>query len=357
MIVIYQNNQITAVDKKLLQILNCSLTDLSEKISQVDLALNSIQNSQITIENQIFNVKEVEIVSIKNFHIYNLQNSEEINTLENNFNLPITEEIKIENPIKKPSLEEMFSSDINIISPVSKENKNKETSEEIKIKGISENILPEIIPTTKSEFQELKVEPEGISITFEDEFKEIEAILSLNSEEAKKLILQDLQKAANDFEMDLESIINLYMDLINQIETNKNNFYNAINSKDYETIHKIAHSLKGASLNLRLSNIALILKTIDEKSKEKVSFDKLEFLVNNFYAFVDKINNLDSKIGNLNENEMPEYLKQLILDTIKDYLSIQDEKKLKKDLKYIEKLLNIKINSIEELQEIIKAEK
>ena len=163
--------------------------------------------------------------------------------------------------------------------------------------------------------------------------------------------------------MDIDSIMDLYKELIKQIENSKSKFYSALKSNNYEEIHKIAHSLKGAALNLRISNLALILKTIDEKSKSKTSFDTLEFLINNFYSFVEKVKNLNltEETHNKTENEtnvkIPDYLKELILNTIKNYLSTQNEKKLKKDLKYIEKLLNVKINSIEELQQLIKAEK
>ena len=220
--------------------------------------------------------------------------------------------------------------------------------------------------TAQPEIPEL-IEPEEISITFEDEFEEIEKILSLNPNEAKKLILEDLQQAATDFEMDIDTIKELYDELISQIETSKEAFYKAIKAQDYEEMHKISHSLKGASLNLRISNLAIILKTIDEKSKENISFDKLEFLVNNFYEFVEKVKSLEEEApateetteesSNKTKKEIPGYLKDLILNTIKNYLSTQDEKRLKKDLKYIEKLLNVKINSIEELQQLVKADK
>ena len=157
--------------------------------------------------------------------------------------------------------------------------------------------------------------------------------------------------------MDIETIKELYNELVNQIDTNKKAFYNAIKTKDYEEMHKISHLLKGASLNLRLSNLAIILKTIDEKSKEKISFDKLEFLVNNFYTFVNKVKTLELETNSSTPDKMPAFVKELILETIKNYVETQNEKKLKKDLKYIEKLLNTKINSIEELQSIVKGKK
>ena len=387
MTVIFKDNQIQAVDKKLLEILECTLMDISAKISKLDLALNSLTNNTIQIDNKHFRVKQIETISIENFYIYQLQQTdsrvEENNILSSLDNTSFDIKNSNEHVEEKSSLQHIFSDDIKIISPDQQSNeisksipaeenintspiqhqeKNDETNKNKTFdKEINEPLIPEPAKEenleNKNEIKitEIKPEDEEISITFEDEFKEIENILSLDNKEAKELILKDLQKAAKDFDMDLDSIKELYYDLINQIKTSKDDFYNAIKEKDYEALHKISHSLKGASLNLRISNLAILLKTIDEKSKENISFDKLEFLVNNFYAFVDKIEDFD--LNNTSNTQIPDYLKELILVTIKDYVSTQNEKKLKKDLKYIEKLLNKKINSIEELQDIIKAEK
>ena len=387
MTVIFKDNQIQAVDKKLLEILECTLMDISAKISKLDVALNSLTNNTIQIDNKLFRVKQIETISIENFYIYQLQQTdstiEENNILSSLDNTSFDIKNSNEHVEEKSSLQHIFSDDIKIISPDQQSNeisksipaeenintspiqhqeKNDETNKNKTFdKEINEPLIPEPAKEenleNKNEIKitEIKPEDEEISITFEDEFKEIENILSLDNKEAKELILKDLQKAAKDFDMDLDSIKELYYDLINQIKTSKDDFYNAIKEKDYEALHKISHSLKGASLNLRISNLAILLKTIDEKSKENISFDKLEFLVNNFYAFVNKIEDFD--LSNTSNTQIPDYLKELILVTIKDYVSTQNEKKLKKDLKYIEKLLNKKINSIEELQDIIKAEK
>ena len=398
MIIIFQNHQITAVDKELLQILKCSLNDLSDKISQIDLALKSIQNSEIKIENEFFSVKEVQLISLENFAVYELskQTSElplEIKPAQSaGENLDFLtqtapEENKTESllgdfeikPIEpSPNLnfpeqttaneKETLLKEITPLEVSGEEKKEADFSLETPVKSETELNISSGMETPKENLFEIETsnkpleetaQPQEISITFEDEFEEIEKILSLNDKEAKTLILQDLEKASADFDMDMESIKELYNDLINQIETNRDNFYNAIKAHDYEEMHKIAHSLKGASLNLRVSNLAIILKTIDEKSKEKISFDKLEFLVNNFYAFVNKVKTLELEKNDSKETkaDIPELLKKLILATIKEYTATQNEKKLKKDLKYIEKLLNVKINSIEELQNMIKAVK
>ena len=368
MIVVFQNHQITAVDKELLHILKCSLNDLSDKISLIDLALKSIQNGEIKIDNKIFSVKEVPLVSVESISIYQLSKKSELpmeiseTSQESDFKTP-SENKDIESLLGEFEIkpietlpEENLKSEKPLEETETKPLETKEASFEISKEQItpSENLKVE---TEKESSKKESKESEEITITFDDEFEEIEKILSLDDEKAKKLILEDLEKAADDFEMDLESIKELYNELLSQIKTNKDNFYNAIKAHDYEKMHKIAHSLKGASLNLRISNLAMILKTIDEKSKEKISFDKLEFLVNNFYAFVKKVETLQTQSKPTEKKEIPEFLKELIVNTINDYSKTQNEKKLKKDLKYIEKLLDVKINSIEELQNMIKAKK
>jgi len=75
-------------------------------------------------------------------------------------------------------------------------------------------------------------------------------------------------------------------ELFEMFHNEKDNLFKAINKRDYENIHKIAHKLKGAALNLRLSNLALILKKIDELSKEKAEIDKIEYLIDKFYKFL-----------------------------------------------------------------------
>jgi HPt (histidine-containing phosphotransfer) domain-containing protein len=242
---------------------------------------------------------------------------------------------------------------------------NVEETESLNIQQTNLNLKNiELSQITKSSFeeelphatlqQEISIEtkkPEitEISITFEDEFTEIENMLNLSPQEAQKELEEELQRAAKELSIDYNTIFELKEELFEMFKNEKSDFFKAINNKKYDEIHKIAHKLKGAALNLRLSNLALILKKIDELSKSKTDIHKIEYLTEKFYKFLEKIENIEKPKPKISKE-----IKELILKTIDEYLSTQNEKKFKKDLKYIQKLLNIKIESIEELQQIIK---
>ena len=411
MIVIFKNDEIYAVDKKLLQDLNTNLENLNTILSSIKLSLSYLENQKINIQNKYFNVEQIDILSIDNLKVFDLteeiSSKEEIMPLEEH---PLNEEFSLE--IKEPEIQskpETIFPEISLSQPTPQnleESLQKETSQvevslsnntlqsetlpEISLSeetlqpeisfsnnpsqsetlpeiSLSENIsqpeisISETIPEFNTNIEGLQNQPqqeniqpmeEGvIKISFENDYDEISNILSLNKEEIQKLIQEDLEKASKDLGVDLNLLNDLIKDLLKQINENKNAFYEAINNYDYEKLHKLAHSLKGAALNLRLSNIALILKYIDEKSKAKENIENIKYLIDKFYNFIENIQS--SNINNVNLKITPE-IKNLIINTIKNYTATQNTKKLKKDLKYIEKILGIKIDSIEELQNIIK---
>ncbi len=353
MIVLFKNGKITGAETKLLKMLNTDLAGLSSIISELEFLISSRQNNNISINNISFKVEEIPLISLEDITAFELiqdltstakdQYQEPTISLENELlNLePLNKEgntqIKIEEPfIQEPMIPEDFNISIQQenIKPSSQTTSEISTSE---IKHSHQN--PEIKPV---------IAENEIKISFENTFDEINEILSLDKEEANKLIAEELQKASEDLGIDYQTINNLYIDLIKQFENEKKEFYQAINENNYEKLHQTAHKLKGAALNLRLSKLALILKNIDEESKANKPIEQIKFLVDKFYSFVEKIKN-DS-----NDLEIPESIKNLILITIKDYLATQNEKKFKKDIKYIEKILNTKINSLEDLQKLVK---
>jgi len=414
MIVIFKNDEIYAVDKKLLQDLNTNLENLNTILSSIKLSLSYLENQKINIQNKYFNVVQIDILSIDNLKVFDLteeiSSKEEIIPIEEH---PLNEEfsLEIKEPEIQPKPETIFpeislsqTTQQNLEESLSKETSQveislpnntlqSETLPEISLSeetlqpeisfsnntpqsetlpeiSLSENTSqPEIsISETIPEFntnleglqnqqpQQENIQPieEGvIKISFENDYDEISNILSLNKEEIQKLIQEDLEKASKDLGVDLDLLNDLIKDLLKQINENKNAFYEAINNYDYEKLHKLAHSLKGAALNLRLSNIALILKYIDEKSKAKENIENIKYLIDKFYNFIENIQSSNINTNNVNLKITPE-IKNLIINTIKNYTATQNTKKLKKDLKYIEKILGIKIDSIEELQNIIK---
>ena len=320
MIILFKDNKIIGADNNLLKILNADLNNLSNIISELELLISSRKNSSISLYNHQFKIEEIPLVSLENIKIFNLIQDTKS-----------TQELSLENELLiSPNLEE---NEIQIKQPF----------EETLTTNLEKNLIKEPV-ITEEEIKPVITEEE-IKLSFEDNLDEINKILSLDKKEANQLIAEDLKKASQDLGIDYQMINDLYKDLLKQFKNEKKSLYEAIENQNYEKIHKIAHTLKGASLNLRLSNLALILKTLDEESKSHKPIEQIKFLVDKFYDFVNKIEN---------KKEIPESIKNLILLTIKEYLATQNEKKFKKDLKYIEKLLNTKINSLEDLQELVK---
>ena len=187
------------------------------------------------------------------------------------------------------------------------------------------------------------VQDDMIEISFEDDLEEIRNILNMNKEEFGKTITSELQKASQELGIDYKDLMNWYEELIQQIKDEKSNIYNNINEKNYNNLHKSYHKLKGAALNLRISKIAIILKKLDELSKNKENIEKIRKITDDFYNLIENESNLKNK-----------HIEDIILITIQNYLNTQNEAQFQKDKKHIEKLLQTKINSIKDLQKYIK---
>lgn len=352
MILIFQNNKLIGVDKEFLNFLNVDLTSLNDIISPIELNINALKNENISILSKNFKILQKPILSIENIKVFELSPQTSYEELHKTDSIETSKSLE-EQLFGKDTLSNIELNNTNLpeinpdqelinIAPMENKTEKKETQEPI----LKENLIQK--------------ENEEITISFNDEYDEINTILALDKEKAKDLINQDLQKASKDLGIDIETLNNLFKTLLVQIEENKPVFQEALQQRNYDKLHKTSHLLKGAALNLRLSNIALILKTIDEEAKKGAPIEKIEFLINQFYAFENKINdvqNKQKKPENKTYIKISEPVKNLIIQTIKKYLTTQNEKKFKKDLKYIEKLLNIKINSIEELENLIKADK
>ena len=81
----------------------------------------------------------------------------------------------------------------------------------------------------------------------------------------------------------------MFVELLKQIKMEKKNFYIYIQNINYEEIHKLAHKLKGASLNLRIESFATVLKHIDELSKNRKDINKIKDYIDKFYQLLEKI--------------------------------------------------------------------
>ncbi|NPA87886.1 MAG: hypothetical protein GXO01_04190 [Epsilonproteobacteria bacterium] len=409
MILVIKNGKIIGIDKTLLNILDVDLQNLSSIINKIELEIAALRNKNIELNHKHLKVVKKDILTLEDIDIYDIFPVEEevIHSITPDTSIPVqtpqiqeeTLEIKPEITIPEINLNETYEAPkiepIEPITPVNlEENKepqifeeNKTPQPEFTIENELSQIEPEFIQKTPSsveaetpstiakapleqnlvdntldleeqketieEVTPIQTQPEGpieISLSFEDEISEVEKILELSSEEAKEVIYNDLNQAKKELGIDDEIANELLEELYKQIESEKTTFQKALKISDYDTIHKTAHKLKGAALNLRLSKLSYILKVIDEKSKQNVDIQTLKNLIDKFYNFFEKINDKVKKTS----RAIPIEIQQLIKRTLQEYLETQNEKKFKKDKKYIEKLLNTKIDSIEDLKNILK---
>jgi HPt (histidine-containing phosphotransfer) domain-containing protein len=230
---------------------------------------------------------------------------------------------------------------------------------------------------------EEEIKPQGpIILQFEDDFEEVRELLHEDAATAREKVKEELQKASMELGIPEDLGAELFKELIGQIMGERDHFQKIIKHRDYEELHKTAHKLKGAALNLRLSQIALILKMIDEYSKRREPIETIAELVNSFYQFMEKVKDVDQVLGGAapastatptpepapapkeepkaaepeKKEEAPApkpRLTRVIIKTIRKYLEIGDEEKFQKDKKHIEKLLKTKLNSLEDLRKFI----
>jgi HPt (histidine-containing phosphotransfer) domain-containing protein len=309
--IIYENGKIVAISKNLLNLLNISLEEISTIINKLQLETALLNQKSIEILNFKFNVKKEELITLKNIDIYLLKLAEKKETLET-----------IQSEEKKP----------------------------LSVETQTLNVSPKETEPLKTTELNINEEEKPIELSFEDNISECEKIFKQKNK-INEIIKEELKIATEELGIDETLANDLFKDLLKQIEKEKNNLLKAIENQDYKQIHKIAHFLKGASLNLRLSNLAFIFKTIDEEAKNKSDITVIKNIVNQLY---DYISPLQTEKKQKNKITIDPKIKSFVFNTIRYYLETQDEKKFQKDKQYLEKLLNTKINSLNDLEEIIK---
>jgi len=384
MVLLFKNGQICGVDKELLKALDADLHDLSQIVNQLEFEIASLKNESLIVKEKSLYPKKIELLSTEDIEVFEVTLSSQ--TLSQEPQIIPQEQFEEELPQIQPQEEIPIITPQEQFEPVNEELTLKEIEPTIKpLEEVTSEQFPEInepqiqeekpvfeetlelkepefempqpealqtpeIPETPAPEELVPVEKkeEKISLTFEDDLEEVNKILDLPKEKAQELIKEEVKQAAEELGIDESMTKELLQELYQQIDEEKENFKKALDEKDYDKLHKIAHKLKGAALNLRLSKLAFILKNIDEKAKEHAAISIMKELIEKFYKFVDKIHEKSESIA------IPEHIKTAIVQTIQNYLETQDEKKFKKDKKYIEKILNRQIDSIEDLQKLIK---
>ena len=415
MVVIVENGQITGIDKNFFNLIGADISEISDIVNLLSLQIASVTHDEIEIKNESFIVKEIEIVSLKNLKLYELEHLKkdrfnEVEDIKIEINEPILQdesipketseefpEIKISSIFEEtaasqtdeikgvtPHIEEKTEETAEIKNEISEIDDKNELSDLIDLKIQEELLKPQPVQQSQTETetpveekteiteeivkeQEKTEEPKEITLTqnemeeievsFEDDLAEIRQILELSAEDFNKEIMEELEKASEELGIPSEDLNEFYEQLIDQILDEKSIIYKNISKNDYKNLHESYHKLKGAALNLRLSKIALILKKLDELSKANENIEKIKAITDNFYSLIENKQIKPHEIKNIlnEENDEPKnVITEIVLDTIKTYLNTQNEEQFQKDKKYIEKLLNQKIETLEDLEKIIK---
>jgi HPt (histidine-containing phosphotransfer) domain-containing protein len=240
-------------------------------------------------------------------------------------------------------------------------------------------------PVTKMEVKNMDIGEEieldfGIVDETENKIeidKKILEFLSLPKNELDIFIHKELEQAAKDLSIDMDTINEFFDEFIQQVKDEQEFFENEIASQNYEDLHKSAHKLKGVALNLRLEKFGELFKTIDNLSKQRVQIDKIKELIDKLYQFMNKLQvengeesdiqlqidknvskeDLEITLSAVNEfledikSESVEKMKQELL-TIYNTLHIENLKKAANSLNKKNELLTF----IEHIQSIIKKE-
>jgi len=205
--------------------------------------------------------------------------------------------------------------------------------------------------------------------------EEVEQNLNIETNEndiviSKEEIEKDLKKASQDLGIDDATIQEFFNDFKQQLIDEKETFLKAISEKDFETLHKSAHKLKGVALNLRLDKFAELLKKADDYAKIDHDLAKTEHIIKNIYTVIEGKEETTSDIIPDNTEikidldvELDQEDKEIIFPSFIQFLeqlSTKDLDTINKELKHAYRLVPLSIlkelsnfNSIDEAREFI----
>lgn len=98
----------------------------------------------------------------------------------------------------------------------------------------------------------------------------------------------ELNAIAENLGLEIEEVIELVDLYINTTSSDFEELKAAINTKDAEKIHKYAHSIKGSSGNLGLTEFYELAKEIDERARFN-PLEGLDNLVDDFAVKYEKL--------------------------------------------------------------------
>ena len=77
----------------------------------------------------------------------------------------------------------------------------------------------------------------------------------------------DFKKIAQSLDLEEDEYMDLIRLFVETTETNLQNLESSVNAMDSEAVFKIAHKIKGAALNLEMTDVANLAKEIETKGK------------------------------------------------------------------------------------------
>ena len=232
---------------------------------------------------------------------------------EQGFNISTQPEPKLETetletPTLQPESEEELNlsfelgeePSLNSLEPAPKEEQPQQTTEELNLDlGLAEE---EPTPISKEkQTQQTEVVPDldldldlGLDLDLEEsetdtapQFNDI----SISKEDIEK----ELENASRELGIDKDTILQFFEDFKQQISDEKEPFFTAIQTQNFESLHKSAHKLKGVALNLRLEKFGSLFKTIDELAKNHHKIQTIENTLKNLYQVLEELNNQETK--------------------------------------------------------------
>ena len=100
----------------------------------------------------------------------------------------------------------------------------------------------------------------------------------------------NIEKIAKDLDFEIEDVMMLLEVFLVTSKKSLENIFNAIESEDYETIYKAAHSIKGSAANLLLEDISEQASNIEKnaRNKELVNYTKLGTKLESYITKIEK---------------------------------------------------------------------
>ncbi len=281
--------------------------------------LNSSQNQETPFIEKPTNFKEEETLKVEDSS-FGIEEESKSDTLslggldeEQGFNISTQPEPKLETetletPTLQPESEEELNlsfglgeePSLNSLEPAPQEKQTQQTTEELNLDlGLAEE---EPTPISKEkQTQQTEVVPDldldldlGLDLDLEE--SETDTAPQFNDISiSKENIEKELENASRELGIDKDTILQFFEDFKQQISDEKEPFFTAIQTQNFESLHKSAHKLKGVALNLRLEKFGSLFKTIDELAKNHHKIQTIENTLKNLYQVLEELNNQETK--------------------------------------------------------------